>query len=362
LRGEHREDGGLFSYVSLEARVPQRHPVRKMRKLVDSALSNLDELFNEIYAREGRPSIPPERLIRASLLQVLYSIRSERQLMEQLDYNLLFRWFVGLGVDEPVWNPSTFSKNRDRLAQADVGRRLFEEIVALARSHGLTSDEHFSVDGTLIAAWASQKSVRRKDGDDDDNPDGVGRNAGRNFHGEKRSNETHASRSDPEALLASKSNGIAARPSYAGHTLMENRNGLIVDAELTSATGTAERETAVSMAGSLRAGATLGADKAYDTHGFVQDLRALRVTPHVSQNVNRTGGSAIDGRTTRHAGYEISQRIRKRIEEPFGWIKQIGGFRQTKQRGRERVRQEFLKVMAAYNLVRLRNLLPEMAW
>jgi IS5 family transposase len=262
----------------------------------------------------------------------------------------------------PVWNSSTFSKNRDRLAQADVGRRLFEEIVALARRHGLTSDEHFSVDGTLIAAWASQKSVRRKDGDDDDNPDGVGRNAGRNFHGEKRSNKTHASRTDPEALLASKSNGMAARPSYAGHTLMENRNGLIVDAELTPATGTAERETAVNMASALRAGATLGADKAYDTHGFVQDLRARRITPHVAQNVNRNGGSAIDARTTRHPGYLISQRIRKRVEEPFGWAKQIGGFRQTKQRGIERVRQEFLKVMAAYNLVRLRNLLPEMVW
>ena len=298
MRGEHREDGGLFSYVSLEARVPKGHPVRKVRKLVDTALANLDELFDEIYAREGRPSIPPERLIRASLLQVLYSIRSERQLMEQLDYNLLFRWFVGLGVDEPVWNPSTFSKNRDRLAQADVGRRLFEEIVALARRHGLTSDEHFSVDGTLIAAWASQKSVRRKDGNDDDNPDGVGRNAGRNFHGEKRSNETHESRTDPEALLASKSNGIAARPSYAGHTLMENRNGLIVDAELTQATGTAERDTAAAMAKELRAGATLGADKAYDTRGFVEDLRTLGITPHVSQNIKRPGGSAIDGRTT----------------------------------------------------------------
>ncbi len=361
MRGEHREDGGLFSYVSLETRVPKGHPVRKVRKLVDTALANLDELFDEIYAREGRPSIPPERLIRASLLQVLYSIRSERQLMEQLDYNLLFRWFVGLGVDEPVWNPSTFSKNRDRLAQADVGRRLFEQIVALAKSHGLTSDEHFSVDGTLIAAWASQKSVRRKDGDDDDNPDGVGRNAGRNFHGEKRSNETHGSRTDPEALLASKSNGIAARPSYAGHTLMENRNGLIVDAELTQATGTAERDTAAAMAKELRAGATLGADKAYDTRGFVEDLRTLGITPHVSQNINRPGGSAIDGRTTRHPGYEISQRIRKRIEEPFGWIKQIGGFRQTKQRGTKRVRQEFLKAMTAYNLIRLKNLLPELA-
>ena len=361
MRGEHREDGGLFSYVSLESRIPKRHPIRQMRQLVDSALANLDQLFDEIYAREGRPSIPPERLIRASLLQVLYSIRSERQLMEQLDYNLLFRWFVGLGVDEPVWNPSTFSKNRDRLAEADVGRRLFDEIVELARRQGLTSDEHFSVDGTLIAAWASQKSVRRKDGDDDDNPDGVGRNAGRNFHGEKRSNKTHASRTDPEALLASKSNGIAARPSYAGHTLMENRNGLIVDAELTPAAGTAERETAADMAGGLRAGSTLGADKAYDTQGFVQDLRALGVTPHVSQNLNRNGGSAIDGRTTRHPGYEISQRIRKRIEEPFGWAKQIGGLRQTKQRGLKRVRQEYLKVMAAYNLVRLRNLLPETA-
>lgn len=361
MRGEHREDGGLFSYVSLEDRIPKRHPVRKMRKLVDSALANLDELFDEIYACEGRPSIPPERLIRASLLQVLYSIRSERQLMEQMDYNLMFRWFVGLSVDEPVWNASTFSKNRDRLVQADVGRRLFDEIVALARRHGLTSDEHFSVDGTLIAAWASQKSVRRKDGNDDDNPDGVGRNAGRNFHGEKRSNETHASRTDPDALLASKSHGIAARPSYAGHTLMENRNGLIVDAELTAATGTAERETAADLASGLRAGSTLGADKAYDTRGFVKDLRALRITPHVARNVNRSGGSAIDGRTTRHPGYEISQRIRKRVEEPFGWAKQIGGFRQTKQRGLERVRQEYLKVMAAYNLVRIRNLLPEMA-
>lgn len=362
MRGEHREDGSLFSYVSLEDRIPKRHPVRKMRKLVDSALTNLDELFDEIYASDGRPSIPPERLIRASLLQVLYSIRSERQLMEQLDYNLMFRWFVGLSVDEPVWNPSTFSKNRDRLAEADVGRRLFDEIVALARRHGLTSDEHFSVDGTLIAAWASQKSVRRKDGDDDDNPDGVGRNAGRNFQGEKRSNKTHASRTDPEALIASKSHGIAARPSYAGHTLMENRNGLLVDAELTQATGTAERDAAADMASALRAGATLGADKAYDTHGFVTEIRSLRVTPHVAQNLNRSGGSAIDGRTTRHPGYVVSQRIRKRVEEPFGWAKQIGGFRQTKHRGLARVRQEYLKVMTAYNMVRIKNLLPAAAW
>jgi len=356
LRGDHREDGELFSYVSLESRIPARHPLRKIRKLVDKALVNLDSVLDDLYAAEGRPSIPPERLLRASLLQIFYSIRSERQLMEQLDYNLLFRWFVGLGVDEAVWNPSTFSKNRDRLAQADVGKALFDEIVRQARKKGLTSNEHFSVDGTLIAAWASQKSVRRKDGNDDDNPDGVGRNAGRNFHGEKRSNETHASRTDPEALLASKSNGMAARPSYAGHTLMENRNGLLVDAELTTATGTAERDTAVAMAASLPRGATIGADKAYDTHGFVADIRSLGLVPHVAQNTGRRGGSAIDGRTTRHRSYLISQRVRKRIEEPFGWAKQIGGLRQTRFRGLARVRQGFLIVMAAYNLVRLGNL------
>jgi transposase len=362
MRGDYQEGGDLFSYVSLEQRIPKRHPIRKMRKLMDEALANLDPVFNEIYAENGRPSIPPERLIRASLLQVIYSIRSERQLMEQLDYNLMFRWFVGLSVDEPVWNPSTFSKNRDRLAQADVGRRLFEEIVEMARRRNLTSNEHFSVDGTLIAAWASQKSVRRKDGSDDDNPDGVGRNAGRNFHGEKRSNETHASRTDPEAMLATKSGGMATRPSYTGHTLMENRNGLLVDAELTLATGSAERDTAIDMATGLNDGATLGADKGYDTREFVDVLRFLNVTPHVAQNVNRAGGSAIDGRTTRHPGYEISQRVRKRIEEPFGWAKQIGGLRQTKFRGLVRVRQDFLRVMAAYNLVRIRNLMPEAAW
>ena len=356
MRGDHREDGGLFSYVSLESRIPMNHPLRKIRKLVDKALVNLDSVLDDLYSAEGRPSIPPERLLRASLLQVFYSIRSERQLMEQLDYNLLFRWFVGLGVDDPVWNPSTFSKNRDRLAQADVGKRLFEEIVRQAKKKGLTSNEHFSVDGTLIAAWTSQKSVRRKDGSDDDNPDGVGRNAGRNFRGEKRSNETHASRTDPQALLASKSHGIAARPSYAGHTLMENRNGLLVDADLTQATGTAERDTAVAMATSLPRGSTIGADKAYDTYGFVADIRAIGLVPHVAQNTGRRGGSAIDGRTTRHRSYTISQRIRKRIEEPFGWAKQVGGLRQTRFRGLARVRQGFLMVMAAYNLIRLGNL------
>lgn len=359
MRGDCQEGGDLFSYVSLEQRVPKNHPIRKMRKLVDEALTNLDAIFDEIYADSGRPSTPPERLIRASLLQVIYSVRSERQLMEQLDYNLMFRWFVGLSVDEPVWDPSTFSKNRDRLAQADIGRRLFEEIVEMARRRNLTSDEHFSVDGTLIAAWASHKSVRRKDGSDDDNSDGVGRNAARQFHGERRSNETHASRTDPEALLASKSRGMATRPSYTGHTLIENRNGLLVNAELTPATGTAERDAAFDMAIGLKAGATLGADKGYDTRGFVSDLRCLSITPHVAQNLNRRGGSAIDARTTRHRGYTLSQRARKRVEEPFGWAKQIGGLRQTKFRGLARVRQDFLRVMSGYNLIRICNLMPE---
>jgi transposase len=359
MRGEHREDSELFSYVSIEDRVPKKHPIRKARKLVDAALRDLDELFSEIYAENGRPSIPPEQLVRASMLQVLFSVRSERQLMEQLDYNLMFRWFVGLSIDDPVWHPTTFSKNRDRLAQADVGRRLFESIVSMARKQGLTSNDHFSVDGTLIQGWASQKSIRRKDGSDDDDPDGVGRNAGRNFHGESRSNKTHASRTDQEALIARKGNSVPAAPSYAGHVLIENRHGLLVDAELTQATGTAERDAALEMSSALRAGATLGADKGYDTRGFVEELRAQRITPHVAQNTKRPGGSAIDGRTTRHAGYEISQRCRKRVEEPFGWAKTVGGIRQVKVRGVKRVRQVFLLVMATYNLVRLRNLMPE---
>jgi transposase len=358
VRGDQVQQEPLFSYISLEQRVPKDHPLRKVRKLVDEALTNLDSLFEQLYSDVGRPSIPPERLLRASLLQVLYSIRSERQLMEQLDYNLLFRWFVGLQIDDAVWNPSTFSKNRDRLAQADVGKQFFDEIVDTARRSGLTSSDHFSVDGTLIAAWASQKSIRRKDGDDDDNPDGMGRNAGRNFHGEKRTNETHASTTDPEARIARKSNAHPARLSYAGHILMENRNGLLVDADLTQATGTAERDAASEMVLGLKEGATLGADKGYDTLGFVADLRAIGITPHVAQNIDKRRRSAIDGRTTRHPGYTISQRIRKRVEEPFGWAKEIGGLRQTKLRGLQRVRQHYLTVMAAFNLVRLRNLVP----
>ena len=362
MRGERHDDGGLFSYVSLEDRVPKKHPIRKARRIVDAVLADLDGVFDEIYSEKGRPSIPPEQLIRASMLQVLYSIRSERQLIEQLDYNLMFRWFVGLSMETPVWHPTTFTKNRDRFAQADAGRRVFDALLYRARKKGLVSSKHFSVDGTLIQGWASQKSIRRKDDSDDDNPDGIGRNAGRDFHGEKRSNKTHASRTDAEALIARKGNAVPAAPSYAGHIVIENRNGLLVDAELTQATGTAERDAALEMSAALPAGSTLGADKGYDTRGFVAELRAQRLTPHVAQNINRPGGSAIDSRTTRHEGYAISQRCRKRVEEPFGWAKTIGGLRQVKLRGQKRVRQKFLLVMAVYNLVRLRNLEPEIAW
>lgn len=358
MRGDDRVSSSLFSYVSLEDRVPRNHPLRKIKKLVDKALKGLDETFSEIYSEQGRPSIPPEFLVRASLLQVFYSVRSERLLMEQLDYNLLFRWFVGLSADERVWDASTFSKNRDRLVDADVGKQLFDEIVRQARRKKLLSSEHFSVDGTLIAAWASQKSVRRKDGDDDDNPDGVGRNASRNYHGEKRSNSTHASRTDPEALLARKGNTHPTRPSYLGHILMENRNGLVRDADLTQATGTAERETALVFAAQLKPGSSLGADRGYDTRGFVAGLRSQNVTPHVARNVNRPGGSAIDGRTTRHESYTISQRIRKRVEEPFGWGKEVGSLRQTKYRGIRRVRQHFITTMTAFNLIKLMKLCP----
>jgi transposase len=357
MRGVEQSNGTLFSLVSLDDRVPKTHPLRKIRALSDDALNDMDGDLAVLYSNTGRPSIPPECLLRASLLQALYSVRSERQLMEQIDYNLLFRWFVGLSIDEPVWDASTFSKNRSRLMDADIGKALFEQTVRLARKKRLMSSDHFSVDGSLIAGWASQKSVRRKDGNDDDNPDGQGRNASRNFHNEKRSNTTHASRSDPDALLARKG-GTASRPSYMGHSLIEHRNGLLVDAELTQATGYAERETALRMALHLPEGSTMAGDRNYDTRDFVAQLRALKITPHVAQNLNRPGGSAIDARTTRHEGYRISQRIRKRVEETFGWAKEVGNQRQTKFRGIQRVRLSYLLTMTAYNLRRLSNLIP----
>ena len=360
MRGADIHQEGLFSYLSPESRIPKKHPLRPVREMVDTALGQLTGQFEAIYADTGRPSIPPEKLLRASLLQILYSIRSERLLCEQLDYNLLFRWFVGLSMDDAVWDYSSFSKNRDRLLESAIARGFFDAVLAQARDQGLTSDEHFSVDGTLIEAWASMKSVRRKDGSDEPPPRG-GRNPDRDFHGEKRTNETHGSTTDPEAKLFRKGKGKEAKLCYMGHALMENRNGLVVDARLSEATGTAERDSAVEMVseqpGTHRI--TVGADKLYDTQDFVADLRELKATPHVAQNDTHRR-SAIDGRTTRHAGYEVSQRIRKRIEEIFGWGKAIGPMRKTKFRGKDRVGFQMLLTLTGYNLIRMRNILAEM--
>jgi len=357
MRGDDRQQGAMFSYVSLEQRVPEHHPLRPIRAMVDEALIELSASFEGLYSRVGRPSIPPEKLLRALLLQVLYTIRSERMLVEQLDYNLLFRWFVGLGMDDAVWVPTVFSKNRDRLLEGDIAQELFCRVLAQAKKRHLLSTEHFTVDGTLIEAWAGQKSFRPKEHPGGDSPPDDPGNPTVDFHGEKRSNATHQSTTDPEARLFKKGKGREAKLSYMGHVLMENRHGLVVDAELTSATGKAERETALQML-ARRAGSgavTVGADKGYDTRDFVAQARNLEVTPHVAQN---TAGrkSAIDGRTTRHPGYSISQRVRKRVEEVFGWMKTIGLMRKTRHQGVDRVGWMFVFAAAAYNLIRMRNL------
>jgi transposase len=325
--------------------------------LADDALTALDARFAELYCENGRPSIPPEQLLRALLLQAFYTIRAERQLMEQLNYNLLFRWFVGLSVDDPVWVPTVFSKNRDRLLEGDVAAAFMSAVLNLPRVQALVSDEHFSVDGTLIKAWASMKSFRRKGGNDE--PPAPGRNGERNFRGEKRSNETHASTTDADARLAGKSGGQESKMGFTGHLLMENRNGLIVDARLTRATGTAEPGAALDMLGELPCAGdkTVGADKNYDTAAFVAAARELDVTPHVAQNITAHRGSNIDGRTTRHDGYRVSQVIRKRIDEANGWIKEVGGMAQTKFRGLPRVGWMFTLKATAYNLIRLPGLL-----
>jgi transposase len=358
MRGTDSKQEAMFSYVSAEARVPPKHPLRPIRAMVSEALAQMDRKFEKLYSQTGRPSIAPERLIRALLLQVLYTIRSERLLMEQLEYNLLFRWFVGLSVDEPVWDHSTFSKNRDRLLEADVARELFQIIVEQARMSGLLSDEHFSIDGTMIDAWASHKSFRPKDGSDDP-PSGAGRNATRDFHGEQRLNDTHASTTDPEAKLYRKSKGTPAKLCYLGHAISENRHGLVVDACVTEANGTAERSAAIEMleglSGPVRC--TVGADKAYDTRDFVAGIRDFNMTPHVAQNIDRRGGSAIDERTTRHVGYALSLRARKLIEEIFGWSKDIGLLRRPKFHGRDKIEFAALLTFTGYNLVRMRNLL-----
>jgi transposase len=357
MRGTDVQQGGMFSYVSLEARVPPTHPLRGIKELLDEALAHMTRDFDKVYATEGRPSIPPERLVRASTLQILYSIRSERLLCEQLDYNLLFRWFVGLSIDEPIWDHSTFTKNRDRLIEARVARKLLRRIVRKARDARLLSNEHFSVDGTLIEAWAAVKSMRRRDGKDE--PPGPGRNPTVNWHGEKRSNETHIAPKDPEAKLFCKGKGQTAKLSYMGHVLMDHREGLIVDVEVTEADGYAERDAALTMLDRhpSQERRTVAADKAYDTKDFVADCRERRVTPQVAMNTSGTRGSAIDGRTTRHAGYIVSQRIRKRIEECFGWCKDGRPLRKMKVYGRRNV--EFLTTLTVgiYTLMRVTKLL-----
>lgn len=361
MRGEDRRQGSMFSYISLEQRIPADHPLRQMRPMVDQALAELSPRFDEIYSRMGRPSIAPEKLLRALLLQVLYTIRSERMLMEQLEYNLLFRWFVGLGMDDAVWVPTVFTKNRDRLLEGEIATAFFCRVVEQARQKRLLSSEHFTVDGTLIEAWAGQKSFRKKDSEPVEPPDDPG-NPTVSFHGEKRSNATHQSTTDPEARLYRKGNGKEAKLSYMGHVLMENRNGLVVDASVTQAQGRAERETALEMLRSDSASRrrTVGADKGYDTKEFVAKARGLAVTPHVAQNTSGRR-SAIDGRTTRHCGYEVSQRVRKRVEEIFGWMKTVGLMRKTRHKGVDRVGWMFTFAAAVYNLVRMRNLLAEPA-
>jgi len=355
MRGPDRQQETLFSTIIPEDRVPADHPLRPIRVMVNKALKALNRDLAALYPPHGRDSIPPEKLLRAQLLMSLYSIRSERQLMEQLDYNLLFRWFVGFSMDDKVWNHSTFSKNRDRLLAGEIAHRFFAQVAKQADEAGLVSKEHFSVDGTLIEALASLKSYRSKD--DNEPPEGGGRNPSVDFHGEKRSRDTHESKTDKDALLFKKSKGVAAKLSYLGHLLMENRSGLVVGAKVTQATGTAEREAAVDLVMALNGThrVTLGADKNYDTAGFVDDVRMAQVTPHVAQNDTRRR-SAIDGRTTRHPGYRLSQIVRKRIEECFGWAKTVGGLRKSRFIGSEKLEHQFVMTFAAFNLVRMRNL------
>jgi len=359
MRGSDKGSGDLFSYVDLEKRVPSDHPLRLIRSLTDAALQALSGDFAALYSGTGRPSIPPEKLLRAMLLQAFYSIRSERQLMERLEFDLLFKWFVGLGIDDGVWDHSTFSKNRDRLLDGEIAAKFLTAVLAQPRVRRLLSSEHFSVDGTLVEAWASMKSVKPRDPPEGGSPTGGGRNAVADFRGQKRSNETHRSTTDPDARLYRKGAGMEAKLCFIGHGLMENRSGLIVDARLTRVSGHAERLAALAMiepwADRPRA-ITLGADKGYDAADFIEELRTLNVRPHVAQNTSRRR-SAIDGRTTRHPGYGMSQRIRKRIEEAFGWVKTVAGLRKTKLRGLPKVDWAFTFAAAAYNLVRVPKLI-----
>lgn len=367
MRGEGKRCEGLFSYVRVEDRIAADHPLRAIRSLVDEVLTAMSGRFEALYSHTGRPSIPPEQLLKATLLQAFFTVRSERQLMEQIDYNLLFRWFVGLAMDDGVWDASTFSKNRDRLLEADVAREFLATLIGLPKVKRLLSSDHFSVDGTLIDAWASMKSFRPKDGSG--SPPSGGRNGERNFHKEKRSNETHASTTDPDARLFRKGNGRESRLCFIGHALMENRNGLAVQADVSHATGTAERDTALQLIDRHRPRArrvTLAADKLFDVEDFVKSLRARKVTPHIAIDgrVSKTGRvrkTAVDGRITRHPGYAISQVCRKRIEEIFGWAKTAGGIAKVKVRGLAKVKAVFTFAIAAYNLVRIPKLIEATA-
>jgi transposase len=356
MRGADEQPGSMFSYVSLEARVPADHPLRAIRRITDRALARLSPRFGTLYVQFGRPSIPPEKLLRALLLQALYTIRSERQLIEQIDYNLLFRWFVGLGIDDAVWAPTTFTKNRDRLLAGEIATAFFEAVLIHADSARLLSDEHFTVDGTLLEAWASHKSFRPR-GDDDD-PPAAGGNPTVNFHGQRRRNATHRSTTDPDARLYKKAQGREAHLGYLGHVLMEHRSGLIVQATVTPADGYGERDAALVMLEGIPGPGriTVAADKGYDTRDFVAELRGMHVTPHIAQHTTHRR-SAIDGRTTRHPGYTVSQRKRKLVEQAFGWMKTIGGLRKLRHRGGALVTWIFTFTAAAYNIVRLRRLL-----
>lgn len=355
MRGDEVDEGPMFSYVSAAQRVPADHPLRPIRRMTDEALKALSPEFDRLYSKVGRPSIPPERLLRALLLQCFYGIRSERLLMEQLDYNLLFRWFVGLHMDSEIWDVTVFSKNRDRLLEGQIAQRFLEQVVAQAKEAGLTSDEHFSVDGTLLEAWASQKSFKRKDRSDDEGSSGGGRNREVDFRGKKRRNDTHQSTTDPQSRLYRKASGHEAKLAYLGHVVIENRHAIVVGCEVTQATGTAECEAAVRLMGDVPrlTRATVGADKGYDSAACISALREQGVTPHVARNATRHN---IDGRTTRHPGYQVSQIFRKLVEHPFAWLKSVAGLWQVKHRGRDKVGMVFSLNMAAYNLIRMRNL------
>jgi transposase len=357
MRGSDDQTSHMFSYVVPEQRVRQDHPLRAIRRMTDAVLADLSPRFDRMYSDMGRPSIPPEQLLRALLLQSLYTIRSERLLMEELDYSILFRWFVGLGMDDEIWSPTTFSKNRDRLLQGDIAAAFFDAVVDQARQANLLSDEHFTVDGTLLDAWASLKSFRRTDDGPTAPPDDPG-NPTINFHGESRRNDTHQSTTDPDARLARKGNGKEAKLSYAGHVLLDNRHGLVANVCVTPATGTAERDAALLLLGTAPHAATVGGDKGFDVRSFVAGVRALGVTPHVARKEKYT---AIDGRTTRHEGYAISQQKRKLIEQVFGWMKTVGGLRKLRHRGGALVDWIVTFTAAAYNLVRLRTLLTRPA-